>query len=275
MRLVGEMFVECTGLVGSGKSTLCSRVVHCLKSADVQALSFDDAITVCLKRWLPTRLASRVLPGTVAEHLVRVAYFRVLDHAYALYFSCQNPRLAWHALKSQWGQPVSLSERLIALARFFRVAGRYRFLRSRLRADELVMVDEGLVHRAVTLYAGSSKGIDRRAVLSYLRRLPAGISLVVVHVPRDLSLERAIKRGLPSRLQNRDRQGVAQFMDNSQQIVAIASAFWAEAGRLVIEVDNSGPPGDVVSDLCRKLADAHSPTFGIVEHVGGLFSGSR
>lgn len=249
------MFVEFTGVVGSGKSTISSALRSLLRQGGAPALSPGEAIARCLDRSPLCALVSAVLPPSIARRLIRTLYYRLLDHCYAARFALANPALTWHVVESQRGSPVPWSHRLSILSRVFHVGGRHRFLRDRLRKGELVIADEGLVHRAIELYGWHKAPVDPLRVAAYLQLLPSWSPLVVVRSPVDVSLARATVRGLPKGFRNKGAPAIDLFMTNSAEIAEMARRFWCMAGRRVVEVDNGGAPDDVTAGL-RQIVQA-------------------
>jgi homoserine kinase type II len=134
---------------------------------------------------------------------------------------------------------------------FFEVAGQTQYLRRRLRPGEIVLFEEGLVHRAVNLFAWEPGLLETGPVKTYFERLPAQGLVVLVHTPLETSLERATARGLPLRLRDKEPQAIERFMHNSGRILETAAAALTEMDRPMIEVDNSG-------DLDESICALHS-----------------
>jgi thymidylate kinase len=233
------VFVEFVGLVGAGKSTFVVALNQLMRESGFQVWSLDQAVRLCVGRsrvgqWIEAfGGASRFAPSLLRLWLLVTLRF------YMFLFMIEHPRLCMLAGRSQLHRDIPLWHRWLILGLFFDVAAGYRFLRDRLGPEEVVILDEGLLHRAVNLYAWEPRQLDARAVTRYFRLLPAMDLAVVVQAPVELALERATRRGLPIRLRDKDARTIETFMRHAMQIVEIAGAHLAASQRHSIAVDNS------------------------------------
>jgi thymidylate kinase len=249
------MFIEFTGMVGAGKSTVAAELKGFLRENGVQALSPVEAMRCGLERSRLGRALERLAPAGRRGRRLRSFSLRALDLCYRLSFACERPRLVWCVLTSQLRRTIPWWHRRKIIGLFFEVAGRYQFLRHRLRAGEAVVLEEGFVHRAINLYAWEPGQIDPDRVEHYLALVPASDLVVLVRAPLDVCLERARLRGLPTRLRDKDQRTIDRFMVHSDRIIAIASAFLAGQRREAIDVDNGGRLEDGIAGLRNRLRD--------------------
>jgi hypothetical protein len=251
------MFVEFTGMVGAGKSTLASVLKKFLRDNNFEALSLGEAIIYHMERSLLGRLVYSIAPIAWRTRILYKVYSLGIDTFCRFHFAFENPRLVWQVCASQFHREIPLRHRQLILSLFFKIVGGYQFLRHRLGPNQVVLLEEGLIHRAINLYAWEPKQIDPDLVMTYFCLLPALDLVVLVRAPLEICLERAEARGLPSRLRGKDEPGVDRFMDHSTQIIDIASEFLASADRQVVEVDNGGELEDGIADLCKGLGSSH------------------
>lgn len=247
------MFVEFTGMVGAGKSTLSPVLKKILQDKNFQTLFLNEAIVYHLERSLLGRLVHGIAPVAWRRPILYKLYSLGIDTFCRLHFSYKNPRLVWQICKSQFHREIPLRHRQFILSQLFKIVGGYQFLRRRLGPDEAVILEEGLIHRAISLYVWEPKRIDRDLVMTYLDLLPVLDLVVLVRAPLEVCLERAEARGLPSRLRGKDEPTVEKFMDHSAQIISIVSEFLASADRQVLEVDNGGELEDGIANLYKGM----------------------
>lgn len=247
-------FLELTGMVGAGKSTIAFALGSHLEQAGWRVFTPVIASRHCLDRSWLGRMVRRFLPGGWSRG--RNALLRYLiSPLYQLLFALKHPRLIGIVGHSQLRRPLSWSHRRLILKRFADVAGHYQFLGSRLQPDELVIFEEGLVHRAINLFAWAEGPLEGEQLLAYFRCLPAMDWLVVVEAPPTICQLRAQKRGLPAHLADKDKATVDRFSQHSAQIMQLALV--AAAGqRQVIQIDNSHTLAESLHTLQTRLMPA-------------------
>jgi hypothetical protein len=251
------MFVEFTGMVGAGKSTLVPVLKEFLRDNNFEALSLGEAIIYHLERSLLGRLVYGIAPAAWRTRILYKIYSLGIDTFCRLQIAFENPRLVWQVCESQFHREIPLWHRQLILSLFFKILGGYQFLRHRLGPNQVVILEEGLIHRAINLYAWEPKQVDPDLVMTYFCLLPDLDLVVLVRAPFEICLERAEARGLPLPLRDKDEPTVDRFMDHSAQIISIASEFLASTDRQVVEVDNGGKLEDGIADLCKGLGSSH------------------
>ena len=248
------MLIELSGMVGSGKSTVAAELKRLLRADGFTALSPAEAIERCLGRsWLGRAIACLAPVGwreRLQGHLLRM-----VGGWQRLAFAISRPQLVWHVLQSQLHRKIPWWHRRIIIDRFFEVAGQYRYLRDHLQDGEVVVLEEGFVHRATNLYAWESQAVDPKMVRRYLSLLPELDLVVFVRAPLDVCLERAGMRGLPQRLRDKEQETVDRFMVNANIISRVTFEFLTAHRRHLIEVDNSGDRQESLTNFRHHLEE--------------------
>jgi thymidylate kinase len=249
------MIIELFGQMGAGKTTVSSAVNTILHQRHYRTYDLNEAIILCLERSFLGRSLQRLFPISAGRRarLLKLIYSYGLYPLYWLRFALFNMKLVSEVYQSQIDNRLPWWHRRIILHLFFKIAVAYLFLQDRLRSSEAVILEEGLIHRAVNLYAWQMKGIEHDRVRQYFRLLPAPDWVIQVHAPTDVCAQRCAVRGLPLRLRDKDEDTVALFFQNAAEIVNIAGDYLPASGRTVIMVDNSGCMGEFVPGLERKL----------------------
>lgn len=247
------MIIELVGAIGAGKSTLAGALQEWLSERGFEALSPADGLSRCLARSPSWRLACRLLYLALGERRGRRATVRVGRTLALMRFVLAHPRLAWLAARSAGELPLPRWHRRTIRRLFFQVAAEYQFLRGRLRPDEVVVFDEGFVHRAVNLYGWRENGIDRALLSRYFARLPASDLVVLVTAPAEHCAARSRERGLPRRLRGQEEKVISRLLANSALIAGLAAGYLAESERPYLVVENGGPLAESVAALRAAL----------------------
>lgn len=230
-------FIEFTGMVGAGKSTVALALAAALQQENRRVFNPVAASRHCLDRSLMGRVGRRLLPGVWLRG--RNPIFRRLIHPfYQFLFALTHPRLFWLVCSSQLHRPLTWQHRRLILKRFGDVAGHFQFLLSRLEPDELVIFEEGFVHRAINLFAWDKDPLDVEQLWAYYQQLPHMDLLIVVEAPTDVCQQRAIQRGLPASLTDKDEVTRERFTQHSARIIWLALSATANQ-HPIIRLDNS------------------------------------
>jgi hypothetical protein len=146
----------------------------------------------------------------------------------------------------------------MVLRSFLRTAGHYRFFRQHLEAGEAVVMDEGFVHRVVSLYVSELEKADPETVEHYLKLLPQVDLVIVIRAPLGICLERILRRRLPKRLQSLALSQVAQALDNMSGAIEVVSRQLGSRGWPTVEADNTRRLGASAASLNDRLNTAIS-----------------
>ncbi len=241
------VIVELVGPPGAGKSALQSSVVHLLD----EGLAGGARTDVEAVDWrLASGWASILVPWFARRH-PRSARTLLVDVPYALAFSVEHPRLVGVVIGAVRRSPVTWGHRALLLWRFAVVGARRRYLRDRL-GDSAAVFDEGLLHRAVNLFAwrgldpGFSGWVDRTAseLDRYLDRVPPPDLAIYVDAPAELARTRVVKRGLPHRLRGREDADIDAFLRAAGDVASRVRD--RLKGRIaLVHVDNVGSLAEV------------------------------
>ena len=257
-------FIEFTGMVGAGKSTVATALAAALQQHDQQVFTPVAASRHCLDRSLLGRLGRRLLPGVWQRG--RNPLLRHLVHPFYLFlFTLAYPRLIWLVCRSQQHRPLTWRHRRLILKRFGDVAGHFHFLRSRLQPDELVIFEEGFVHRAINLFAWDEDPLDVEQLWAYYQQLPTLDLLIVVEAPTAVCQQRAQQRGLPTSLADKDEATQQRFTRHSARIIQLALSAAADH-RPIICLDNSHS----LAETLRRLQASLPPTDQVLSNRSGL-----
>jgi thymidylate kinase len=248
-------FIELYGQVGSGKSTVAQAAQRLFLEAGFEPVDMKTAIARCLARSRLGRLAGRA-PDAHRRRLLKGVYRYGLYPLYSLRLALTNPRLFGAVIRAQLGNGLPWWHKRKIWRLFFNLANGLAFVSGRLAQDEIVLLEEGLLHRAVNLFSWHMDGVQDDLLRRYLDHLPVLDLVVYVEAPMDSCRERMLARGLPSRLRPEDDETTAHFFENAGHVVALISAHVAGSGRPAIVVDNGGRRGQFEAALRAALSRA-------------------
>jgi thymidylate kinase len=241
------MWIEFLGGVGSGKSSLASSLRERFEMAGVPVNSPQEA--------LDFRLAQS-LPKAILDGRTRQGARRVVHAGLQMRFSVKHPKLVWQA----WSASQNLRHlpgwhRKIILSLFLEVAGWYEGLSYRVPSKRMIVVDEGLAHRSINLFAWQTGDLDLKMIQKYLKNLPEVPLTILVYAPTQVCLERAYNRGLPARLRGKDPHTIRRFIENSHTVASLAAEILTSQGRSIITADNSSGLELSIATLCDQITE--------------------
>lgn len=243
------MIVEFVGVPGSGKSTLAPVARQILRDLGLQAMLVPEAGRRCLKRTSLGRLLCFVTPLRWQDRILW-AVFRRLVVLYRLPFAIKNKTL----IRQVWGvalcRRLSWRDRRSTLGWFCRDASYYQFFQSRLRPDEALILDEGLVHRATSLYTSAAEAPNRFKIINYTELLPRSDLVIWVQSPLDLCALRVTTRGINKRYLGKD---LAPYIAHSAMTIELALQGIRSKGWDTVEIKNNGNLEACVTDLRSLL----------------------
>lgn len=248
------MSIEFYGQVGSGKSTVAEAARHLLLEAGFEPIDMKTAIGRCLVRSRLGRLADRFMPAGPRGRLLKAVYRQGLYPLYSLRLALTRPRLVAAVIRAQLGNGLPWWHKRKIWRLFFNLANGLAFVSGRLAQDEILLLEEGLLHRAVNLFSWQLDGPRTGLVNQYLDHLPVLGLAVRVDAPMASCWQRSNERGLPSRLRPKEDDTAAAFFENAGHVVSLISAHLAGSGRPAIAVDNGGQEGQFEATLGRALS---------------------
>lgn len=257
-------WIEFSGLVGSGKTTLAETARNILEMKGYSPLDEFEAVQHCLERSLLGKTFLVITPPGYHHRVIACLYFWLIRRLCQLQFVIRYPLLSLHVYRSsKYRKTLTFNHRSLVLRRFFHLAAAYLFIVPRLKTNEVVVLDEGLVHRAINLYAWSTVQLDKEEIKKYIRLLPEVDHLFIIKVPQDVCKDRAEKRGFPKQLKEKSGKIINKFMENSVLIIEQIADLKAAPIKKMTVLDNSDVRNNINSVLQNCLIESQSA--GIVQ----------
>jgi hypothetical protein len=233
--------VELIGTPGAGKTVLSTQIIDLLEERGWKATTIVGAARAHAARTTAGRLITRCLTGR-ARRLGLWWLFYAMASLDAVAFVIDDPVLARTVLRTQLRRPLRLRRRLHVCFWFFQLAGRIRFLRRTARENEVLVVDDGFLHRAVHLFASHADHPTEEIVTQYVDLLAAPTLVVYVHCDEPTCEERVRRRGVWHHSRQLTVGELSRQLVESEKVVGIATRRARERGWEVGDVDNQDRP---------------------------------
>jgi hypothetical protein len=169
---------------------------------------------------------------------------------YRLPFAIQNKTLIWKVLGVAVRRRRPWRDKHSILSWFCRDASYYQFFQSRLRPDEALILDEGLVHRATSLYALAAEEPDCFEIIDYTKLLPRSDLVIWIQASPDTCASRVATRGVNRRYLGKD---LAPYIAHSAMTIEMALQGIRNRGWETVEIKNNGQLEASATDLRTLL----------------------
>lgn len=261
------MIIELVGAPGAGKTTLLPTVCEFFQERDLTASTIVQAARPFTRRTVIGKVVSRLTPPTWRRAVLWQLFYR-LGSLSQLKFMARRPRLAWRVFHSQLRRPAAADVRQRRVRHnYFRLAGEYEFLKRQLRPNELLVLDEGFVHRVVQLFASSAERPNSTQIAGYIDLLPQPNLVIFIQAPAEICEQRIYARGLWPRAYHKSPAEITQFVANAHWAVNLAAAQVQRKGWPVVDLQNGDSElAAVQAELHRQLAQVVSvsgPAWGV------------
>ncbi len=233
----GAVIVEFIGAPGAGKTVLMPVVGAHFDRLGFQALSVLEAARPFAARTRIGKAVQSLAPGRPRRFLLWQVFY-LFSFLHRQNFRRRNPALIGGTLAFQRQRPITAADRHHVLRWFIHLTGTYEFLSAYSRQDEVLVFDEGFVHRVVQLFASENEQPDPARVAAYLDLIPQP-DLVIFPSASSATCERRVfERGVWERFRVKERDATSRFIANAHRVVTFAVGYIRSKGWTVIEVDN-------------------------------------
>lgn len=248
------MIVEMLGAPGAGKTTMVVAVEDGCRAAGLTPFTIEGAARCFALRTVLGRVVDRVVPDRF-DRRAQWAVYRLASGWHTVRFAVLHLRLTRYLLTSQRGRPAAGDARGRRVVYWYlRMMGAYGFLRSKAAPDEVLVIDEGFIHRAVQLHASAVESPTGSQIAEYVGLLPRPDLVVHVDAPSAACWRRVQERGAWARLSHRSPAEIERFVQHAHATVTLVRAELDRRGWLVLAVDNDNEhPEETATTLTRAL----------------------
>jgi hypothetical protein len=237
MRCEAPLVVELVGVPGAGKTTIGHELVDLLASRGVRCGSLVAAGRAHAASGPLGRIVTGSRPGR-ARRFAQWRLFTLRGTLDVVPFSIAHRDLVRRVALAQLGRDVPLRLRLHALRGFLRLCGRYRCVVAGKGATDVVVLDDGFVHRSVQLHTSAYEDADLRGALDYLARVPVPDLLVHVRAGAATCEPRVHARGIWQHARHLSPPQITRYLGNAELIVTAVTDRARALGWNVIRLDN-------------------------------------
>ena len=247
--------IELAGTPGAGKTTVAAALVHEPPGERIRGVHDRRCRS-------PSRPPNHRGPpaGPDTQHpapSTRARYvFYLGGVSYGLTFAVKHRDLVRHVIRAcrmhrVVGDAIGETH---ATFWFVQLCGRVAFLRATARSGEILVVDDGFLHRAVHLHASTLGTVDVPAVQEYTSLVPRPDLLVHLTVPPDLCRRGSGVGGIWAHARDIDDVRLVAYLESAHVAVNSATERAGELGWRTFIVQNSERHvADVVTDLGGAL----------------------
>lgn len=245
------MIVEFIGTPGAGKTSLLPVVRQHFTARGFQAYSVVEAARPFAERTPAGKLIPHWLPQRARKLLLWQVFYQS-SRLYRRRFSAEHQEMIERVLTFQAQRPISPADKNHVLGWFIHLTGCYEFFRAYATPRDVLLFDEGFIHRVVQLFASENETPDPRQVTAYLELVPRPDLVVFPNAPRELCETRVYERGLWERFRAKTPQETSRFIANASSVVHLAVDWMQAQGWPVIEVNNGAQEMSVSRETLRQ-----------------------
>jgi hypothetical protein len=245
------LVIELVGAPGSGKTTLLPIVLDACRSAGLGPGTVVDLARPLASRTPLGRLVTSLPEGRIRSRALW-SVFRWASAGSAITQAARTWPLARQVLRSQRGRPPGAEAGTRRVGYWmYRLLGAHGLFLRHATIGEVLVLDEGYVHRVVQLFASTVEEPGPVAVRRYLSTVPVPELLVAVHAPVERCVERVTARGAWARFAGRDAVELRRFVSSAYRATELATSYARDQGWNLIEVDNATDGIDAISAVLR------------------------
>lgn len=249
----GVMVIELAGAPGAGKTTVLPLVVDAVRRRGLAVLDPARAGRALAARTRPWAAVARWVDDRHHDRALWMIYV-VYATALGIGLTLSRPGLVRLLARQSRRPPQAMVSERHVVRWFIRHAGTERMFRRFGETGEVLVVDEGYVHRVVQLFTSAVEQADIVAVRGYLLDVPVPELVVFVDAPADIAFSRVQARGVWTRMSELRDDHVATFVRNAAEAVAHAADCVRNEGWLVVTVTNDADIDSLAFELPANLA---------------------
>jgi RecA/RadA recombinase len=252
------VIVEFTGVPGSGKSTLSSHALARARERGLEVVEGRAIRPVYLQAGPMAWFVRHLLPFTSFDHRRRRFYDQIELPLLLPRFAARHPR-GWRLLRAELerirGETPEEHERI---ERWMEREIRH-FVMARARSSrlDLILCDEGIAHRCITLFASSRPELERTRLRRFLRCWALPDVVVQVRASSERCLERTRSRYVPKRVRGKGDAALRAFLGACATVGDEIAQEARRRGLPALEIDNEHASVEefLGSPQCAALLD--------------------
>jgi thymidylate kinase len=238
--MTAPLHIEFAGPPGSGKTSLASAAATNLRAMGYKALTaVESARPRAAESGVGRMIRSR--SDSAAAELALWWLFYAAGVAYSLRFAWNHRGDLRGLLWNQVQRPIKGRLKGHIIWWYLQLGGRRDYLASS-RSGGMVLTDDGFVHRSVALFSSPHERVDRQAVESYVRSIPAPAMIIRVLANVETCTNRVLERGVWAHSKEYSPEELRRYVANADEVLDIGIDEATRAGMPVIEIRNDDAP---------------------------------
>ena len=253
------MKIDFIGAPGAGKSTLKHAVVDFFNRRGIHANLVKEAGKESVQSTIPGKLVNLAAPNSLRAPLLwRVFY--PLSIASRVPFMLRNRQLMRMVVQTQYGRPqeADIHQRKV-FSRFMELVGFYEYLDKHNNHGDVLVFDEGFIHRVILLFASEVEVPNRETIENYIDLIPRSDLIVYTYAPPDVCKKRILERGLWGWSHEKTDEEIAKFVDHAIATVEMAVDCLREKNWPVVTIDNQNDGSDQAEEELKNLLESFFP----------------
>lgn len=193
------MQIELIGCTSAGKSTLARDILLACREQGLDIFLGEDFVLKQFRlNWIKSDLLRRLLVNLAALFAGLVTW-----HNNRNFYSFASQILSQ--------LPIPRAERLNLLRNVLKKLGISEIVRARRKGQQIVLLDEGVLHIAHNLFVHVAAGPKTDAISDFVKLIPLPDVVVYIRQPESTLIERIVKRG-HGRIADPSYENVARFV---------------------------------------------------------------
>ncbi len=250
----GFKHIEFLGTPGSGKTTLLPALASYLQEHNWKPYTVVEAARPFARRTRVGKLVSRLTPSSLRRPLLWQVFY-VASLSARRKFYAQNQILIDRVFSFQHTRPAEagVQERGV-LYWFERLAGYFEFLKTLAQPGEILLFDDGFVHRVVHLFASDAETPDPERIRQYLDLIPRPDLVILPRTSLEICEQRIIQRGIWKHARHKSAEELRRYLANADAVVNTTYDYLRENNWPLITLENgSARTDEVQAELRQKL----------------------
>lgn len=232
------MVIEFIGTPGSGKTTFLPVLYAHLEATGLKPYSVLDAARIFASRTIPGKLVQQVAPESLKKPLLWQVFY-LFNKIYRVKFRFRHSKLVQEVHKAQASRPNQQDIKNQRILHWFNyLIGSYEFLTQYQKSNEVLIFDEGFVHRVVQFNASDIEEPNFDKVKKYIDLIPSPNIIFFINTSPEKCETRVLKRGVWRFFDNKSASQISKFITNSAILVDMTVDYLRDLGWNVIEINN-------------------------------------
>ena len=247
--MMKKTIIELFGLPGSGKTTCRNKLVQQLRLKGFKAYSQDGFSELVKERYFNNAFVLKKITSKVIFKLEKRRIMNMVRNTHPHYIKFIN--IALNEFEKQDKKILKgFIETTLIHYKLFEL---YSF------DDEIMVIDEGLVHRALSLYGyNMNHSLKFEIIIKYLKIIPYHDIVIYIHADKHVAKNRVLLRGLPKRMQSFNVSKIDKFYNlNEKMFDTIDNFFQGSSYNYLKANNNSESETELDYKITRLLNDLH------------------